>query len=115
MFPAPHGAVCAALLPHVMEVNLQALRERQPASQALTRYEQVGRLLTGNPEASADDGVDWVGQLVEDLKIPPLQHYGVTGEHAPDLIEKASRASSMKANPIPLTRGELTRILELAI
>src|SRR5262249_16681591 len=30
MFPAPHGAVCAALLPHVMAVNLRALRRRQP-------------------------------------------------------------------------------------
>src|ERR1700736_464652 len=30
MFPAPHGAVCAALLPHVLEVNLRALSERLP-------------------------------------------------------------------------------------
>ena len=30
MFPAPHGAVCAALLPHVMAANLRALREREP-------------------------------------------------------------------------------------
>src|SRR5512138_2719174 len=29
MFPAPHGAVCAALLPPVMEANLQALRVAQ--------------------------------------------------------------------------------------
>jgi alcohol dehydrogenase class IV len=28
MFPAPHGAVCAALLPHVMQVNIRALRAR---------------------------------------------------------------------------------------
>ena len=29
MFPAPHGAVCATLLPHVMAVNVAALRARQ--------------------------------------------------------------------------------------
>ena len=50
MFPAPHGAVCAALLPHVMEANLRALRLRQPDSPALARYEAVARLLTGQPQ-----------------------------------------------------------------
>jgi alcohol dehydrogenase class IV len=29
MFPAPHGAVCARLLPPVMAINVRALRERQ--------------------------------------------------------------------------------------
>ena len=47
MFPAPHGAVCAALLPHVMAANIRALRERAPESAALARYETVARLLTG--------------------------------------------------------------------
>src|SRR6185503_19212740 len=32
MFAAPHGAVCAALLPHVMVANLRALRERSPTA-----------------------------------------------------------------------------------
>ena len=31
-FPAPHGAVCAALLPHVMAANIRALRQRAPES-----------------------------------------------------------------------------------
>ena len=30
MFPAPHGAVCAALLPHVMAINVRALRRARP-------------------------------------------------------------------------------------
>ena len=30
MFPAPHGAVCAALLPHAMGVNVRALRRTRP-------------------------------------------------------------------------------------
>ena len=37
MFHAPHGAVCAAFLPHVMAVNARALRARQPGSAALAR------------------------------------------------------------------------------
>ena len=60
MFDAPHGAVCAALLPQVMVVNIRALRERQPDSEALERYVEVAQILTGNPDASADDGTAWV-------------------------------------------------------
>src|ERR1019366_8848920 len=56
-FPAPHGAICAALLPHVMAANLRALRQRAPGSAALFRYGEVARLLTRNAGATADDGV----------------------------------------------------------
>ena len=35
MFPAPHGAVCAALLPHAMDINLRALRLRRAESSAM--------------------------------------------------------------------------------
>ena len=47
MFPAPHGAVCAALLPHVMATNVRALRQRSLGSVALQRYDEVARMLTG--------------------------------------------------------------------
>jgi alcohol dehydrogenase class IV len=113
-FPAPHGAICAALLPQVMEANLRALRQRAPAAEALQRYEEVARLLTGSPTATADAGVEWVRKLVADLAIPRLGQYGIKAEHTDDLVEKAGRASSMKANPIALTPEELAGILEKA-
>src|SRR5262249_2208903 len=53
MFPAPHGAVCAALLPHAMEANLIALRERAPRSGALRRYDDVARWLVGSDRVAA--------------------------------------------------------------
>jgi alcohol dehydrogenase class IV len=115
LFPAPHGAVCAALLPPVMAVNLRALRERQPTSETLGRYHQVGRLLTNEPNASADDGVAWVRQLVSDLEIPPLAAYGLDQSRVAEVVEKAAQASSMKANPIVLTREELAAALGNAI
>jgi alcohol dehydrogenase class IV len=115
MFPAPHGAVCAALLPHVLAANLHALRQRQPESAALDRYQQIARLLTGAAGATADDGVRWVAELVTALQIPPLGKYGVKREHAAELSEKAAQASSMKPNPISLTREELVQILGQAL
>src|SRR5438552_14953297 len=41
MFSAPHGAVCAALLAHVMEANLIALRERAPHTETVRRYDEI--------------------------------------------------------------------------
>jgi alcohol dehydrogenase class IV len=114
-FPAPHGAVCAALLPYVMEANLRALRDRQPAGEALPRYDAVARLVTGTATAKADDGVRWVHELVQDLQIPRLAQYGLTRVQVAPLVEKASQASSMRANPIALTRAELAGILEQAL
>ncbi|HTL55593.1 MAG TPA: iron-containing alcohol dehydrogenase [Candidatus Limnocylindrales bacterium] len=115
MFPAPHGAVCAVLLPHVMEINLRAARQRQTTGETLNRYQQVAGLLTGNSNATADQGVAWIADLVAGLNIPRLGTYGIEGQHTGELVDKASKASSMKANPIMLTVQELVEILERAI
>jgi alcohol dehydrogenase class IV len=115
MFPAPHGAVCAALLPHVMATNIRALREREPKSYALGRYYRVASLLTGNPHATADAGVESVQKLVTDLPIPKLGAYGIREEHIADIVAKSANASSMKANPIALTAEELAQTLRLAL
>ncbi len=115
MFPAPHGAVCATLLPHVMAANLAALREREPDSATVGRYDEIAQLLTGHSTARAADGVQWVRELVEGLRIPSLGTYGVTKADIGELVAKAAKASSMKANPVVLTEPELRQILEQAI
>ena len=115
MFSAPHGAVCAALLPHVIEANLRALRQRQPRNNAIRRYHEVARLLSGNRYATANVGIEWVRKLIADFQIPRLRNYGIGGEHTVELAEKSARASSMKANPIALTAEEMREILERAL
>ena len=115
MFPAPHGAICAVLLPHVMAANIRALRGREPDSFALRRYDRVASLLTGNPHATADAGVEWVQKLVAELPVPKLGAYGIREEHVADIAAKAANASSMKANPIALTPDELAQTLRLAL
>jgi alcohol dehydrogenase class IV len=114
-FDAPHGAVCAALLPDVMAVNGRALRERQPDHPALARYAEIARILTGSDTARAEDGTRWVSELATSLGIPPLSAYGVREEHVADLVATTAIASSTKANPIVLTAAELTEILRAAI
>jgi alcohol dehydrogenase class IV len=115
MFSAPHGAVCAALLPYGMEANIRALRARAPESDRLHRFAEVARTLTGRANACAEDGVEWVSGLCRELQIPALATYGIAGRDIPVLIEKAAKASSMKANPIPLTPPELEAVLAKAL
>jgi alcohol dehydrogenase class IV len=115
MFSAPHGSICAALLPHVMEINLRALRERDRNSYALRRYYRIARMLAGNERVTADVGIEWVKKLVADFQIPRLGTYGINKSHVNEIVTKATNASSMKANPIALTPEELAEILERAI
>lgn len=115
MFPAPHGAVCAALLPGVMAANVRALRERAPGSPALRRYDEIARLLTRRPQAVAADGVAWTGELCRALQIPPLRAWGLAESDVAAVVEKAMQASSMKANPVPLTEAELRQVLAEAL
>lgn len=111
---APHGALCAALLPHVMAVNLAALRQRHPEAEALVRLNELAKLVTRDSRATPEDGIRWMDELVRDLNIPSLGGLGVRREDFVDLIEKASVSSSMQGNPILLTPRELEEILERA-
>jgi len=115
MFPIPHGAACAAVLPHAIEINLRALRQRHPHHTALNRYEEVARILTGRPQATAEDGARWIAALCRKLEIPPLRAYGVTDADIPVLVENAARASSMQANPLALTAEELMEMVSRAL
>ena len=115
MFDAPHGALCAALLPHAMRVNIQALRARAPGGDGLNRYAAVARLLTGKPYATPEEGVEWVADLYSELEVAPLRAYGVGPVDVPAVVDLAARASSMKGNPIVLTQEELEELLTSAL
>ena len=115
MFGGAHGAICARLLPHVMEVNVRALQQRLAGSPALQRYDEIARILTGDDSATADDGVAWAQDLCQALQVPSLASYGMTQEDLTSVVEKSSAASSMRGNPIELTTGELRDILERAL
>lgn len=111
MVLGPHGAICAALLPHAIRVNVRAFRERAADGPALGRFAELGRILTGSPSAAAAEAVEWIDELCAALRVPPLKAYGLERRHLPELLDKAALASSMKANPIALTREEMEEIV----
>lgn len=111
MLGAPHGEVCAAVLAATTEVNLRALRARDPGSPALDRYGEAARLLTGNPDAEVDDVVRWLADTVPSLGVRPLAALGLRPEGHAAVADAALAASSMAGNPVRLTRDELLEIL----
>jgi len=115
MLHAPHGALCARLLPLVMEANIQALETRQPQHPALGRYAEIARILTGEKDATPLDGAQWASELVNALNIPPFSSYGMSQKDFPEAVEKTMKANSFKGNPIELTESELTAILAKAL
>jgi alcohol dehydrogenase class IV len=110
MWHAPHGAVCAALLPPVMVANVAALAARAPESPSLARYRELNDLLAGGGDAAS-----WVAELTAALSIPTLAALGVKRDEVPLLVDKAKAASSMRGNPIVLTDDELTTIARTAL
>ena len=112
---APHGAICARLLPFVIETNLKSIEKRAPGSPALPRYSVVARLLTGKESAGPADGVLWLRSLCKELEIPALSRQGLSRQMIPAIANQAMSASSMKGNPIELNELELSNILEQAM
>lgn len=111
---AAHGAICASLLPNVMEINHLALIERQPEHFAINKFKEVAQLLTGNADADAQDGISWIRDLCKDLEVKNLRELGLTEPLIPEVVLRAIKASSMAGNPIDLTEGELIKILKLS-
>ena len=115
MLRAPHGAICGRLLPFAITVNVRALQERAPAGDALRRHDEIGRALTGRADATAGDAVAWVQDLCGTLGVPPLASFGLTLDDFPAAIERTAVSSSMKGNPISLSRDEMHEILSRAL
>jgi alcohol dehydrogenase class IV len=112
---APHGALCARLLPGVIAANVRALRERAPDSPVLERYAEVARILTGRPDATAEEGAAWAQDLCKALSVPGLAAHGLSLGDLEATVSQSRKASSMRGNPIELTDHELHRILEEAL
>ena len=115
LFAAPHGQVCASLLPFVTAANIRALRDREPDSPALSAYAEAAAILTGAQDAAPEDGTAWLTAACRRLGAPSLADLGVGPDAIALLVEKAMRASSMRGNPVSLTREELAAVVRDAL
>lgn len=115
MFHAPHGAVCAALLPPVIKANMRALQERQPDNAALRRFDAAAQCLLQDPSATAADAMRWIEATSARFAIPGLGAYGIEAQDFDRIVEQSAVSSSMKGNPLPLEQAELHAILHEAL
>ncbi len=114
MYSMPHGTVCATLLPAVMRVNFRVVSE-QNQKNFIEKYHDIGRILIGNTNATAQDGINWVEHVIRKLQIPRLASFGLSSAIFPELVKKAKNTSSMKGNPVVLSDDELIEILEESV
>ena len=120
-FSVPHGMVCAALLPHIIEANVKPLRGQEAAESArgLTRYAEIGRKLPGWESANDAEAIDacaqFTSKLAQELNIPPLKQFGIQLEYVTEMVSLARKASSMRFNPVVLSDESLAAALAAAI
>ncbi|MCC6498284.1 MAG: iron-containing alcohol dehydrogenase [Propionibacteriaceae bacterium] len=105
---APHGAITAAVMVAVSEHNLA-----HAGQVALARYTEVGELLTGRSDPRAF--LDWWAQAAAELGVPGLASLGLEDADIEPVAEAASRASSTKGNPVPMTTADLAGILRRSL
>ncbi len=97
---APHGAVCGALLPHVLAANAAAGAD--PA-----RIAELRGLIAA---AVGPDLAGWA----RDHGLPGLGEMGLARADIAAVAEAAEGSSSMRSNPVRLDRAALVRCLEAA-
>lgn len=101
---APHGAVCGALLPHVLTAN-RAATTHLPEVQ--DRMDQVTDWIAGSLTLREGSLADWIKRH----GLPRLSDMGISPEDHPRIALDAAASSSMKANPVALSTDALEQIL----
>ncbi|SIS82740.1 iron-containing alcohol dehydrogenase [Phaeovulum vinaykumarii] len=105
---AAHGAICGALLPHVLAANRTALPNDDMRQLRLATLDGwIARHLWVSPEGLAE----WI----RDAGLPGLGAMGLRSARIPQVAEASAAASSMKANPVVLPPETLRAILRAAL
>jgi alcohol dehydrogenase class IV len=107
---APHSVISSRLAPYVMQENIKAAKSAG-RNDLLTRYRTIGKLLTGREDATYQDGIDWVNEMLVKLDIPKLTEFGLCDTSFDSVSQDALKTVAIKGNPLPLTQERLEYIL----
>ena len=108
---AAHGAVCAVLLGPVLDMNLKRAAKSSQTAQRLT---EVCTIVAGVLGGSSETAPLTIAAWVRRAGLGGLTAQGLgLADHA-EVAEAALQASSMKSNPVPLTKEDLMVILAQA-
>lgn len=109
---AAHGAICGALLPHVLRANSRAAA----GTQAAPKLAEILALIAAEFAApDAEAGLDALAAWSAANGLPGLGAMGLDPADCPALAEASRVSSSMTGNPVPLDAPTLTAILRAAL
>ena len=104
---APHGAICGALLPAGIAANQEHVET--PAQKA--RVERVLGWIADAFDTTPEHALDVLKQWISDNGLSGLASLGVTDEQVPAAADAAASSSSMKANPVALSRATVEKVI----
>jgi alcohol dehydrogenase class IV len=96
----------------VVSANLRALRSREPGSAALAKYGELAALVGAG--RGGGELPELLSRFCAELGTRRLGELGLKRSDFAAVAAQGRAASSMKANPIVLSEGELVAILEEA-
>ncbi len=109
---APHGEICGALLPAVLESHLKK------AEKGTDIYERIiwvrGQIDTHFAMGRQGCGIAELREWSTTLGLRSLEGLGLSSDDHEEVVNAAAKASSMKGNPFPLTHMDLLEILSAA-
>nr|WP_265500384.1 iron-containing alcohol dehydrogenase [Paracoccus beibuensis] len=113
MTGAPHGAICGALLPHVLVANRRAVTDDALAARLNEVGAWIGQAL-GQRDASVEEAARLLVQWSRQQGLPTLSALGIDAEAQAASAEAAASSSSMKANPARLSVADLRALMQEA-
>nr|WP_194097247.1 iron-containing alcohol dehydrogenase [Marivivens aquimaris] len=104
---APHGAICGALLPHGLAMNLSA----DPQN---SRIAEVIRWIADAFGSTEDNALAALTNWSRENGLKGLDDMGISQDVREAAAKAAETSSSMKANPVRLTYEQLIALMENA-
>lgn len=110
MFDIPHGVICACFLPVVFETNYLALKKANKKHPALQKYGKIAAY-AGYGENGLEALFTRLYELREQFEIPGMRKFGVERSMAGEIADLTANTSSIRGNPVALSRNDLIEIL----
>jgi alcohol dehydrogenase class IV len=109
---APHGEICGALLPAVLESHL---RKAEGQTETHKRLQWILDLMdTHFAQSEGGMGISGLRRWSTKMGLRGLEDMGLSVSDFSEVVTAASKASSMKGNPFSLSVRELLQILQAA-
>lgn len=108
----PHGVICGTIMAHVNQLNVDHLLHSGMENQAYSRYLNIARLFIDdailNEQELLKALVGYLHELSHELGLTGLGRYGIGRTSTEEILNN----TSLKNNPVQLSREDLKQILD---